>query len=353
MTPSSSSLALLLSRASLALGVASGIGLAQAQAQVPAPASGTARPPAAAASLAVERSVNDWLTRIHEASRRRSYVGTFVVSSNSGAMSSARIWHAFDGDQQVERVESLTGAPRSVFRRNEQVFTFLPQSRVVRTERRESLGLFTNLIKAPDSAIPDFYSARQVGSDRVAGFETDVVELVPRDNLRFGYRIWSEKKTGLVVKLQTIDADAHVLEQSAFSELSLDAPVRADKLSQLMQSTNGWRVERVDAVKTTAETEGWQLRAAPAGFKPINCYKRPGSALPPEGAMQWIFSDGLAAVSLFVEAYDARRHVQEGLFNSGATHTLTRRVQDWWLTAVGEVPPQTLRAFAQNLERRR
>ena len=40
------------------------------------------------------------------------------------------------------------------------------------------------------------------------------------------------------------------------------------------------------------------------------------------------------------------------MFASGATHTLTRRVQDWWLTAVGEVPPQTLKAFAQSLERR-
>ena len=43
----------------------------------------------------------------------------FVVSSNTGSMSSARIWHACEGDLQVERVESLTGAPRSTFRRNE------------------------------------------------------------------------------------------------------------------------------------------------------------------------------------------------------------------------------------------
>jgi sigma-E factor negative regulatory protein RseB len=80
----------------------------------------------------------------------------------------------------------------------------------------------------------------------------------------------------------------------------------------------------------------------------MSCYKRPA-----EGVMQWIFSDGLASLSLFVESYDPKRHTQEGVFASGATHTLLRRVQDWWLTAVGEVPPQTLKAFAQNLERRR
>jgi sigma-E factor negative regulatory protein RseB len=332
-------------------------------AQLPATQSPSAQPQAS--SRPGERNVSDWLMRMHEASRLRSYIGTFVVSSSSGGMSSARIWHACEGTQQVERVESLTGAPRSTFRRNEEVITFLPEHRVVRTERREALGLFPSLVKAADSSIPEFYSARRLGSDRVAGFEADVVHLAPKDALRFGYRVWSEKKTGLVIKLQTLDTDGAVVEQAAFSELVLDAPVRVEKLNQMMGATDGWRVEKADVVKTTAAAEGWQLRSAIAGFKPINCYRRPmpGSAANAgtasaaagagEGTLQCIFSDGLAAVSLFVEPYDARRHMQEGLYANGATQTLARRVQDSWITAVGEVPPQTLRAFAQSLERRR
>jgi len=306
-------------------------------------------PPAGTAARHEERGVAEWLERMHDASRRRNYIGTLVVSSNTGAMSSARIWHACDGPQQLERVEALTGAPRWTFRRNEEVVTFLPEARVARTERRELLGLFPDLVKSSETSIPDFYAARRLGSDRIAGFAADVVQLVPRDQLRWGYRIWSEKKSGLMVKLQTLDHDNAVLEQAAFSELQLDAPVRADKLSQMMAATGGWRVEKAEAAKCSAAAEGWQLRAPVAGFRPVHCYRRPA----PEGNMQWIFSDGLAAVSLFVEGYDARRHQQEGLLGSGATQTLTRRVQDWWLTAVGEVPPQTLKAFAQNLERAR
>src|SRR5437868_5666401 len=110
-----------------------------------------------------ERSVSEWLLRMHEASRTRSYAGTFVVSSSAGDMSSARIWHACDGDVQMERVEALTGPPRSTFRRNDEVVIFLPESRVARTEKRESSGLFPNLLKSSDTSIPDFYSARRVG----------------------------------------------------------------------------------------------------------------------------------------------------------------------------------------------
>jgi sigma-E factor negative regulatory protein RseB len=166
--------------------------------------------------------------------------------------------------------------------------------------------------------------------------------------MRFGYRIWSEKKSGLVVKLQTLDEQGSVLEQAAFSELQLDAPVRVSKLAQMMAVPEGWRVEKPDALKTTAAAEGWSLKAQVPGFRPMSCYKRPA-----EGVLQWIFSDGLASVSLFVESYDARRHLQEGVFSSGATNTLTRKVQEWWVTAVGEVPAQTLKAFALSLERRR
>jgi len=333
--------------AAMLLTVASVIGVAGvASAQSPMPAG-------VAPGARGDRGINEWLIRMQEASRLRSYVGTFVVSSSAGSMSSARIWHAGDADYQMERVEVLTGAPRSTFRRNDEVVTFIPEAKVVRTEKRESLGLFPNLLKSSDNSIADFYVARRLGSDRVAGFDADVVHLAPKDILRFGYRVWSERRSGLVIKLQTLDPEGHVLEQAAFSELQLDAPVRMDKLVQMMVPPDGWRVERADGIKTSAAAQGWAMKAAVAGFKPISCYKRPAPPGMAESGMQWIFSDGLASVSLFVEPFDRQRHQQEGLFAAGATQTLTRRIQDWWLTVVGEVPSQTLKAFAQNLERRK
>ncbi len=300
-----------------------------------------------------ERSISEWLQRMHEASRQRAYIGTLVVSSGGGAMSSARVWHVCDGRQQMERVEALTGTPRSTFRRNDEVITFSPQSRVAVVEKRESLGLFPQLLKSVDAAIEQHYSGSVQGGERVAGFEADIVLLKPRDGLRFGYRIWSEKKTGLMVKMQTLDSQGRVLEQVAFSELQLDAPVSMDKLKRMMGDTEGYKVETPALVKTTAQAEGWKLAQEVPGFRPMSCYRR---AAPAGGdALQWVFSDGLASVSLFIEPYDPRRHQQEGLQAMGATHALVQRGRGagaaWWLTLVGEVPAQTLQSFAQSLER--
>lgn len=301
--------------------------------------------------------LNAWLMRVHQAARQSVYTGTFVVSAG-GNMASARIWHVCDGAQQLERVESLSGTPRAIFRRNDQVVTFFPQSRIAIAEVRESLGLFPNLLKSSDSSIGDFYRLRALGTERIAGFEAELFQLLPNDHWRYGYRVWSEKKTGLIIQLQTLDSNAKVLEHAAFSELRLDAEVNVGKLSR-SGNTDGYRVLRPNLQKTTADAQGWMLPRPVDGFKAMGCYERPmapvgGVSGNGQSTMQWVFSDGVATVSLFVEVYDSRRHTREGPTSmGGATHTLTRRIDNWWATAVGEVPPDTLSAFAQALERKK
>lgn len=304
--------------------------------------------------------VAQWMERMRQASQQRSFTGTFVVLSANGQMSSSRIWNASDGHQRIERVDALSGTPRTVFRSNEEVRTFLPQTHVMRLERREHGdapgGRFPAI--AQHSAGVDlsrFYVARPLPAERVAGLEADGVWLQPLDGLRFGYRIWSERSTGLAVKLQTLSADGRVLEQAAFSQLDLQTPVLFKPLSQAMDTTTGYRVLPVAYTPTTAAAEGWALHEPVSGFTPVSCYRRPSVSGVPESStmLQCIYSDGLATVSLFAERFDPKRHPATTQQASlGATHLLGLRVgQDMWLTAVGEVPAQTLQQFARQFQR--
>lgn len=306
---------------------------------------------------ATDSAITAWLARLHDASRQRAYTGTFVVSAGN-RMASAKIWHVCDGTQQIERVESLSGTARSTFRRNDEVITFFPASKVAVAETRRPLSAFPNLLRSPDGSFAEHYQLKSAGSERIAGLEADMVLLLPKDNLRFGYKVWSEKKTGLMLKLQTLDSEGRLLEQSAFSEIVLDAPVSMDKLAAMMANTEGYKVKRPELHATTADAQGWTLRGQVPGFRPVGCYQRvaTSSAEPSRksGMMQWMFSDGFATVSLFVEPFDPRRHTNEAELDAGgATRTLTRRLNDAWLTAVGEVPVATLTAFAQALERKK
>lgn len=315
--------------------------------------------PPAMASAAPTAGLNDWLMRTHQASANRSYIGTFVVSAGT-RMSSAKIWHVCEGTQQIERVETLTGAPRSIFRHNDNVVTFMPDHKSVRSEKREALGLFPQLFQATGSGIADFYRFRQEGTERVAGLDADIIHLTPKDRLRFGYRVWSERKNGLVVKLQTLDRDGKIIEQAAFSELQLDAPVNMNQLIEMMGKTQGYKVDRPVLVKTTASAEGWSLKEPVPGFSPTSCYRRPTLAAgaaerqtAAEGPLQWVFSDGLASVSVFIEPLDPQSQAQESKLSLGATQTLRRRSGEHWITLVGEVPMTTLQLFSNGLERKK
>ena len=350
-------------QAAINLVAAQTLSASSSPAPAPAPSVG-----AGAALPGDSKGINDWLLRAHESSKKRAYIGTYVLSSG-GAMSTAKIWHVCEGDQQIERVETLTGAPRSIFRHNDKVVTFMPEQKVVRTEKRELAGSFPGLVQAANNQIADFYQLKTEGIDRIAGLDADVVVLQPKDNLRFGYRVWTEQKKGLVVKLQTLDVDGKLLEQAAFSELQLDAPVKMDKLVQMMSKVGGYRQERPVLVKTTAKAEGWTLKVAVPGFQPLSCYKRPAagvisnaggnigsgsaSAAISDEPMQWIFSDGLASVSLFVEPFDRQRHDKETSAVMGATQSISKQLGSYWLTVMGEVPLQTLRLFASGLERKK
>lgn len=327
----------------------------------------------APASPAGAQAVQAWLQRVNEAPRQRAYTGTFVVTAGA-SMSSARIWHVCDGKNQMERIEPLSGAARTTMRRDDQVITFYPQQKLAVMQQRDALSYFPRLLQAAHTVADDsrgaslgaHYQLKLIGRDRVVGLEADVVQLVPTDALRFGYRLWTDRKTGLLLRLQTLDAAGQVLEQSAFSELQLDAPVSMSELKRRMAQTAGYQLVQAQARKVTPRAQGWSQRTAVPGFEALGCYQHPGAlaaapatpalASPDAGAtaLQCMFSDGLATVSVFAEPFDARRHTRAGPTDApGATRSLSRREGDWWFTAVGEVPQAALASFAMTLERMR
>lgn len=293
--------------------------------------------------------IRAWIERLHDATRNRAYSGTFVVTRGSEIVA-ARIAHVCDGRQQIERIEALNGPTRITWRRDDEVMTLLPDKLWAVRDRRELLRLFPGPVRVPGIDVADFYRAQVVGSERLAGFEAWVVEFQPRDALRYGYRIWSEKRTGLALKLQTLGASGEVLEQVAFTELQLDVPLRLEALVRQMDDTRGYHIERPALRKTTPEAEGWRLKAEVPGFRPVTCWARTDELARTRSPLQCVYTDGLASVSLFFSAADgpAVHRTQ-----AGATQVLSERIAGHAVAALGEVPLVTLQHFLGALERAR
>ncbi|MEP6739946.1 MAG: MucB/RseB C-terminal domain-containing protein [Caldimonas sp.] len=303
--------------------------------------------------------VRAWLLRIHDAASRRNFQGTFVVSGGGG-VASARISHFCEGPNQYERIESLDGKQRQVYRYNEVVHTVWPGSHVAMIEQRGLLNSFPALLQAGDDGIAEWYEVRSDGIERVAGHEANVLVVQARDSLRYGYRLWADRASGLLLRADVVGEHGEVLETSAFSDVSIGVRPQPESVLRAMRKLDGYRVIRPVLTPTRLEAEGWTIRQAAPGFRQVSCVRRQievpgdnGADQAPPPVIQAIYSDGLTYVSVFIEPFRPERHTRPMLAAMGATSTLAQRQGDWWVTVVGDTPPATLKVFAAGLERRK
>ena len=305
------------------------------------------------------REVRQWLMRIHDAASQRNFQGTFVVSA-AGAVSSARIFHFFEGTDQFEWIEPLDGQVRYVLRHNNEVHTVWPSMRTVLVEQRNAAISFPSLLVGRDDRISEVYDVQTLKPDRAAGHDANVLLLKPRDGYRYGYRLWAEAQTGLLLRSEVFDERGDVLEVSAFSDVLIGVRSQPELVLQPMHTPAGYRVIKPQMQPTRLDTEGWELRNPVNGFRSLSCFRRPmelglkaDATRPKTSALHAVFSDGMTYVSVFIEPYSEDRHAHPMLSSSGATHTMTSRRGDYWLTVVGDVPAVTLKAFTQSLDRRK
>lgn len=314
---------------------------------------------AAAESGAVPPSeAKVWLDRMRTAASSGNYQGTMVFSVG-GTMSSSRVGHYTVGDQTYELLEALDGRQQRILRHNDAVHTLWPQSRVVVIEKRETRGAWSTTPQEVDPQALEHYEFRREGYARIAGRDTAVFLLEPRDVLRYAQRLWADRATGLMLRADVLGHASdgrQVLESTAFSEISIGVRPQPEAVLQPLRNPRqleGYRVVRPQQQSTELEAEGWALARPVRGFTLDRCVRR-GIETAGEGAqvLQAVFSDGLTHVSLFIEPFKPERHRGELQAQQGATSTLMLRRGKHWMTVVGDVPAATLKLFAAALELR-
>jgi sigma-E factor negative regulatory protein RseB len=302
---------------------------------------------------AQRKSAAALLNRIHDAAQQQNYEGTFVYQRGASVQSS-RITHvATRGDGEYESLESLDGAPRRMLRHDDDMYTFVPERHLLVVERRQSKDSFPALLSTSGEQVLSVYEPKLLGNDRVAGLDSQVLELDPKDAYRFAYKLWADAKTGLLLRAQTLDPDGQVLEQLSFSQVKIGGPIDKAPISNGIRSTSGWTVVKPPVQTVDMEAQGWKLTPKIPGFREIRELRRPMASSqqgqPNIPVDQAVFSDGLAAISVFVEPVE-KNSKKEGAGSSGATHVLVKRRGDFWITLLGEVPQATLQQFASTIE---
>ncbi|WP_109478077.1 MucB/RseB C-terminal domain-containing protein [Paraburkholderia sp. C35] len=315
--------------------------------------SATSRAFAQTDDSATRRSASELLNRIHQAAQQQNYEGAFVYQRGDFVQSSRIAHYTTRSDGEFESLESLDGKPRKMLRHNDELYTFVPERHLCVVEKRQNKDSFPALLSASGDQVLTVYEPKMLGTDRVAGIDSQVIELDPKDANRFAYKLWADAKTGLLLRAQTLDPSGQVLEQMSFSQIRIGVPVDKTPIATGIKNTAGWTVVRPPVEPVDMEAQGWQITSPVAGVHKIPELRRPMAAHdpanPPIPVDQRVFSDGLAAISIFVEPVEKSTR-KEGAGSSGATHVLVKRRGDFWITLLGEVPQTTLQQFAAAIE---
>jgi sigma-E factor negative regulatory protein RseB len=288
-----------------------------------------------------------WLKKIAAASRQINYAGTFVYQ-HGRKMETSRIAHMADANGEHERLETLEGPPREIIRNNENVTCYLPDSKTIIIEKR-TLRQFPAMLPEQLSGIAENYAVTKGQQERVAGYDCQVIVLDPRDNLRYGHNFCAELASGLPLRARTVNEKGEVVDMFVFTQLAIGSGVNKDLLkSRFAGQSSSWHVERAVMVQRESGTEVvWVIKNPLVGFKKLTEMKRSIAGHSNQVA-QVVYSDGLAALSVFVEPLPKSPPVA-GASYQGAVNMYVRPLSDQMVTVVGETPARTVRQMAESI----
>ncbi len=290
----------------------------------------------------------DLINSMSMANRNLNYEGTFVFSRGK-SMDTMHILHKSDGNGEVEKIVSLTGFAREIIRNNETVTCIYHDTQMVVVERSNSNN-FVTILPDPIEKIADYYAFATMGDDRVAGHDAWVVKISPKDGFRYGYQLWIDKDSKLLLKSELRDNAGVSIEQVMFTQLTVQDSIAEDlfkpSISGKDYTWHHYFQETEQSVKKVSKK--WKVSWMPAGFTMSN-YEQRAIADDNSTVEHLIYSDGVAIISIFIEKLGRKARPVIGPLHMGGVNAYAIIDNNYQVTAVGEVPQATVQRMVNSV----
>lgn len=301
-------------------------------------------PVAVAAEVAYE-----WLMKMSQATRQLNYDGTFVYQ-HGDQLEAMRIIHMVEGDSVQERLVSLNGAAREIIRDDRQVTCYLPDRQSVFVEHR--LGREKSFPVILPERVKDLkknYTIQLSDKGRVTGRQAQAIIIRPRDAYRYGYRMWADEQSGLLLKADLVDHTGKTLEQFMFTQVDIGRRIDPYELAPATASEGlAWYWGKQVETDDTPAASIWSVERLPQGFKRLYRFIRKGQTRE-SAVVHLVYSDGLAGVSVFIEEAEGEKPSMVGASRMGAVHAYGNIVEGRQVIVVGEVPAATVELIGKSV----
>jgi sigma-E factor negative regulatory protein RseB len=140
-----------------------------------------------------------------------------------------------------------------------------------------------------------------------------------------------------------------MIEQFKFADINLESAVSRQSLEPSINLDNfTWYTDPVRVEAAEVETN-WACDDLPPGFRVISTRheRLPGADTP---VTHIVYGDGLATVSVFIAENEDQEIARRS--NVGASTSFSFESGDYQITAVGEVPAETVQRIASSMRLR-
>lgn len=292
----------------------------------------------------------DWLRAMAFAAHQADYSGVFVYQAG-GRVEVSRITHLVDQQGEYQRLEGLEGTRREIISHGERVWVYLGD-KLVKYGRRPVRPSFPALLPEQMQTLKENYVVTREGEERVADHPAQRLRFQPRDNLRYARKMWAHSDSGLLLKAVVLDERDRVIEQYAFSQLQIGGDIGREWIpdgdEEAAAVASGQPCAPLPQVNGEQVSSGWQVDALPPGFRKIIEMRRT-LARHPSPAVQIVYSDGLASLSIFIEQVGEGDQRRLGLSSLGAVHLYRKLLDDNYVTVVGELMPRAVVQVAESV----
>lgn len=303
----------------------------------------------APAATAGDKDPRAMLERMEQAIESLNYEGTFVHIVD-GQVDTMYVVHRVEDGVATERLVSLDGAQREIIREQDEVTCIFADKQSVLVEKRQDGGPIRSAIPRYTASLDAHYKFDVKKPTNKLGRDAAVMVITPQDDHRYGYRLWMDKATGMMLKSQVVDKYGKVLEQLIFVSIELPESIPADRLEPSIETEEfTWYVQDGEGTAPGGDRPAsWQAQSLPAGFE-LHASKTQVMAGEKAPTEHLVYSDGIASVSVFVDSEINDPDDAEGPSRIGAANAYTTRVSGHIVTAMGEVPAGTVRMIARSM----
>jgi len=305
----------------------------------------------AAATIVMARdnlSPEEWLQKMSSAIQTLDYEGT-VIRRQNGTDQPLKVYHKNIDGVINERIVVQEGAGLELIRVGEEVHCIVPDKKKVLIETWDSASLLFSALPGTGIEPGSQYDLLILSEDnRVAGRNAVLLAIRPNDSNRYEHRLWLDRKTGLPLRAEMIGLEGRAISELKFADIRIDRNIARQSLEPSVDLGNfTWYTMPGNTQHKILDTD-WVSDALPPGFRTLTVSEEhlTGSDFP---VTHIVFSDGIARVSVFISAAeDGEPHRSEV---RGASSSYSTEIGEHRITAVGEVPPETVKAIATSMRR--